>query len=123
MEIRPVRTEADYKSALKEILCSWSRTLSWVRPMAIGWTCWPRWCRPMRRGITRSTCRIRSRRSSSAWSKGGLTPKDLEPMIGKRNRVYEVLNRKRGLTLPMIWRLHTELGIPAESLIRPPAHA
>lgn len=53
---------------------------------------------------------------------GGLTPKDLEPMIGKRNRVYEVLNRKRGLTLAMIWRLHTELGIPAESLIRPVAH-
>ncbi len=40
-------------------------------------------------------------------------------MIGKRNRVYEVLNRKRSLTLPMIWRLHTALGIPAESLIRP----
>ncbi|GAA5234562.1 DNA-binding protein [Verticiella sediminum] len=52
---------------------------------------------------------------------GGLTAKDLEPMIGKRNRVYEVLNRKRSLTLPMIWKLHRELGIPAESLIRPPA--
>ncbi|CAM3870923.1 hypothetical protein GCM10027565_43210 [Bordetella tumulicola] len=54
---------------------------------------------------------------------GGLTSKDLEPMIGKRNRVYEVLSRKRNLTLPMIWRLHRELGIPAESLIRPMAHA
>lgn len=53
----------------------------------------------------------------------GLTPKDLEPMIGKRNRVYEVLNRKRPLTLPMIWRLHEMLGIPAESLIKPPVHA
>jgi HTH-type transcriptional regulator / antitoxin HigA len=51
----------------------------------------------------------------------GLSPKDLEPMIGKRNRVYEVLNRKRPLTLAMIWRLHTTLGIPAESLIRRPA--
>ena len=50
----------------------------------------------------------------------GLKPKDLEPMIGKRNRVYEVLNRKRPLTLAMIWRLHTSLGIPAESLIREP---
>jgi len=53
----------------------------------------------------------------------GLTPKDLEPMIGRRNRVYEVLNRKRSLTLPMIWKLHKELGIPAENLIQPPAHA
>ncbi len=51
---------------------------------------------------------------------GGLTPKDLEPMIGRMNRVYEILNRKRPLTLAMIWRLHEGLGIPAESLIRPP---
>ncbi|MBU2645673.1 transcriptional regulator [bacterium] len=50
----------------------------------------------------------------------GLTAKDLEPMIGKRNRVYEILNRKRPLTLKMIWRLHEGLGIPAESLIKPP---
>jgi HTH-type transcriptional regulator / antitoxin HigA len=49
----------------------------------------------------------------------GLTPKDLQPMIGRMNRVYEVLNRKRPLTLPMIWKLHQGLGIPAENLIRP----
>jgi len=49
----------------------------------------------------------------------GLTPKDLEPMIGRRNRVYEVLRRRRPLTMKMAWRLHIELGIPAESLIRP----
>lgn len=48
----------------------------------------------------------------------GLKPKDLEPMIGRRNRVYEVLNGKRRLTLAMVWKLHTGLGIPAESLIR-----
>ncbi len=48
-----------------------------------------------------------------------LTPKDLEPMIGRSNRVYEILARKRPLTLKMIWRLHKDLGIPAESLIRP----
>lgn len=50
----------------------------------------------------------------------GLTPKDLVPAIGRLNRVYEILARKRPLTLSMIWRLHTMLGIPAESLIRPP---
>jgi HTH-type transcriptional regulator/antitoxin HigA len=48
----------------------------------------------------------------------GLTPKDLEPLIGRKNRVYEVLNRKRGLTLAMIHRLHVGLGIPAESLLK-----
>ena len=47
-----------------------------------------------------------------------LTPKDLIPYIGGRNRVYEVLNRKRALSLKMIWRLHKGLGIPAESLIK-----
>ena len=50
----------------------------------------------------------------------GLKPKDLEPMIGQRNRVYEVLNGKRKLTLAMVWKLHMGLGIPAESLIRQP---
>ena len=50
----------------------------------------------------------------------GLKPKDLEPMIGRRNRVYEVLNGKRKLTMAMVWKLHTGLGIPAESLIRQP---
>ena len=48
----------------------------------------------------------------------GLAPKDLVPYIGQANRVYEVLNRKRPLTLAMVWRLHKGLGIPAESLIR-----
>jgi HTH-type transcriptional regulator/antitoxin HigA len=47
-----------------------------------------------------------------------MTAKDLEPMIGRLNRVYEVLNHKRPLTLPMIRKLHAQLKIPAESLIK-----
>ena len=46
-----------------------------------------------------------------------LSRKDLEPYIGARGRVSEVLNRKRSLTLPMIRRLHRGLKIPYESLI------
>lgn len=49
----------------------------------------------------------------------GLTAKDLVPMIGRVNRVYEILNRKRALTSTMIWSIHQGLGISAESLIRP----
>lgn len=49
----------------------------------------------------------------------GLSPKDLVPAIGRLNRVYEILNRKRPLTLKMIRKLHQKFGIPAESLIRP----
>ena len=51
---------------------------------------------------------------------GGLSPKDLQPMIGQMNRVYEVLNYRRKLTLPMIRRLNDTLGIPADALIREP---
>lgn len=49
----------------------------------------------------------------------GLTRRALEPYIGSRGRVSEVLNRKRPLTLEMIRGLHTGLGIPAEILIQP----
>lgn len=52
-----------------------------------------------------------------------MTPKDLRPMIGNTNRVYEILNRTRPLTLSMIRKLNSELRIPAESLIKAPIHA
>jgi HTH-type transcriptional regulator / antitoxin HigA len=48
----------------------------------------------------------------------GLTRRDLEPYLGSRARVAEVLNRRRPLTIEMIRRLHTGLGISAEVLIR-----
>ena len=48
----------------------------------------------------------------------GLSAKDLTPMIGGLNRVYEVLNRKRPLSLAMVRRLNSGLGISAECLIR-----
>jgi len=54
-----------------------------------------------------------------AMEQRGLSRNDLQPMIGSRARVAEILNHKRTLTLPMIRRLHDRLGIPAEVLIRP----
>ena len=48
----------------------------------------------------------------------GLKPKDLQPMIGGLNRVYEVLNRKRPLSLSMVRRLHAGLGISADCWIQ-----
>ena len=50
----------------------------------------------------------------------GLTVKDLEPMIRKSDRVYEILNHRRSLTLKMTCKLHEGWGMPAESLIKPP---
>ena len=46
-----------------------------------------------------------------------LTVKNLVPYIGQPNRVYEIFNHKRPLTVAMAWRLHKGLGVPAESLI------
>ncbi len=53
-----------------------------------------------------------------AMERKGLTPVDLVTCIGRLNRVYEVLNRKRGLSLRMVRHLHKELGIPLVLLIR-----
>jgi HTH-type transcriptional regulator/antitoxin HigA len=49
----------------------------------------------------------------------GITRADLIPLLGSRSRVSEILNRKRRLTMEMAWRLHRELGIPAEAVIKP----
>lgn len=49
----------------------------------------------------------------------GLTRKDLEPYIGPRGRVSDILNRVRPLTLEMIRKLADGLKLPAEVLIRP----
>ncbi|GAA4325091.1 DNA-binding protein [Pigmentiphaga soli] len=123
MEIRPIYTEADYRAALKEISRLMESDPALGTPdgdrldvLATLVQAYEAKHYPIDLPDPVEAIKFR-------MEQAGLTPKDLEPMIGKRNRVYEVLNRKRGLTLPMIWRLHTELGIPAESLIRPPSHA
>jgi len=48
-----------------------------------------------------------------------LSRRDLEPCIGSRARVSEVLNRKRHLTMEMVRKLHSMLGIPSDVLIQP----
>lgn len=49
----------------------------------------------------------------------GLTRRDLEPFLGGRGRVSEILNRRRPLSLEMIRRLQSGLGIPADVLVQP----
>ena len=58
---------------------------------------------------------IEARREQLGWSR-----KELEPLLGSRARVSEVLTRRRALTLPMIRRVHEEMGIPADVLITEP---
>ncbi|GAA6620981.1 type II toxin-antitoxin system HigA family antitoxin [Scytonema sp. NUACC26] len=49
----------------------------------------------------------------------GLSSHDLEPMIGSEKQVTEILNRQQALTLEMIRHLHQQLSIPADVLIQP----
>lgn len=123
MEIRPVHTQANYKSALKIISGLMESDPESGTPdgdlldaLATLVQAYEAKHYPIDLPDPVEAIKFR-------MEQGGLTPKDLEPMIGKRNRIYEALSRKRNLTLPMIWRLHRELGIPAGSLIRPMAHA
>lgn len=54
-----------------------------------------------------------------AMEQRGYTRKDLEGALGSRQRVSEILNRKRRLTMDMVWNLHDQLRIPAGSLVKP----
>lgn len=119
MNIKPIKTDADYRAALKEV-----ESLMMAEPNT-----------PKGEKLDVLVTLIEAYERKKfpldlpdpveaikfEMEQKGLTVKDLEPMIGKSNRVYEVLNRKRSLTLKMIWKLHQELGIPAESLIKQPA--
>lgn len=116
MEIRPVRTKADYRAALKEIetLMTAERDTREGERLDVLVTLVEAYeSRHYPLELPDPVEAIRFRMEQK-----GMTPKDLVPMIGRINRVYEVLGRRRPLTLAMIQRLHRELGIPAESLIK-----
>ena len=116
MEIKPIRTKSDYRKALKEIeslMNAEARTPEGERleVLATLVEAYERKHFPMDLPDPVEAIKFRMEQS-------GLAPRDLVPMIGQLNRVYEILNRTRPLTLKMVWRLHRELGIPAESLIK-----
>jgi HTH-type transcriptional regulator / antitoxin HigA len=116
MDIKPIRTKADYKAALKAVeslMSARARTPEGDRLdlLVTLIEAYEREHFPMDLPDAVEAIKFRMEQQ-------GLTPKDLEPMIGRSNRVYEVLNRRRNLTLTMIQKLHAGLGIPAESLLR-----
>ncbi|MCE2971535.1 MAG: transcriptional regulator [Burkholderiales bacterium] len=117
MDIRPIRTKADYKAALKEISALMATDPDLGTPegdrLDIVTTLVQAYeAKHVPIAAPDPVEAIKFRMEQS-----GLSVKDLEPIIGRSNRVYEVLNRKRPLTLPMIRRLHRSLGIPADVLI------
>lgn len=118
MDIKPIKTDADYRAALKEIeslMMAQTDTPEGERLDVLVTLVEAYEKRHFPLDLPDPVEAIKFRMDQM-----GLSPKDLEPMIGRLNRVYEVLNHKRPLTLKMIWKLHRGLGIPAESLIKPP---
>lgn len=116
-DIRPIRTAADHEAALRELEALWGAA-------------------PGTPGADRLDVIVTLIEAYEAaafpidlpdpvdailfrMEQQGLSRKDMEPLIGSRGRVSEVLGRKRPLSLEMIRRLNRELGIPADVLIRP----
>jgi HTH-type transcriptional regulator/antitoxin HigA len=119
VNIRPIRTKADYKAALREVSAYFEnepepRTPEGDRFEVLLTLVEAYEAKHFPVELPDPVEAIKFR-----MEQAGLTPKDLVPAIGRLNRVYEILGRKRPLTLAMIWRLHERFGIPAESLIRP----
>lgn len=117
MDIHPIHTEADYKATLKEIsalieLDPDVGTPEGDRLDILATLVQAYETKHFPIGVPDPVEAIKFR-----MEQNGLSVKDLEPFIGKSNRVYEILNHRRPLTLGMIRRLHQGLGIPAEVLI------
>ena len=118
MEIKPIKTKADYRAALKEVealMAAELDTPEGERLDVLVTLVEAYENKHYRFDLPDPVEAIKFRMEQKR-----MTPKDLVPMIGRINRVYEVLSRRRPLTLAMIQRLHRELGIPAESLIKQP---
>ena len=117
MEIRPIRTKSDYKAALKIVSALVDAdpkrgTPDGDRLEVLGTLVEAYEAQHYPIALPDPIEAIKFRMEQQ-----GLRPKDLTPMIGGLNRVYDVLNRKRPLSIAMVRRLNAGLGISAECLI------
>jgi HTH-type transcriptional regulator/antitoxin HigA len=116
-EIKPIRSEADYERALAEIEGLWGTASGTPEGdrldiLATLIDAYEDEHYPIDPPDPIEAIKFRMEQQ-------GLTRKDLEGIIGTRTRIAEILNRRRGLSITMIRRLHDKLGISAEVLIRP----
>ena len=116
-EVRPIRTKRDYEAALREVERLWgaktgSRDGDRLNVLAILIDAYEADRYRMDPPDPIEAIKFRMEQQ-------GLTRRDLEEIIGTRTRIAEVMNRKRGLSIAMIRRLHERLGISADVLIRP----
>jgi HTH-type transcriptional regulator/antitoxin HigA len=117
MEIRPIRNDADYRAALEEIECVWDAEPGtaegdYVEVLSTLVEAYEGSHHPIPAPDPIAAIEF-------MLEQKGLTRRDLEPAIGSRGRVSEVLNRKRPLTLPMVRALSALLEIPIEVLAQP----
>ena len=116
-EVRPIRTKRDYEFALKEVERLWGAKAGTsegdrLDVLVTLVDAYEAEHYPMDPPDPVEAIKFRMEQQ-------GLTRRDLEEIIGTRTRIAEVLNRKRGLSIAMIRRLHERLGISADVLIRP----
>lgn len=116
-EVRPIRTKRDYEAALKEVERLWGAEIGTrdgdrLDVLATLIDAYEADHYPMDPPDPIEAIKFRMEQQ-------GLTRRDLEEIIGTRTRIAEVMNRKRGLSIAMIRRLHEQLGISADVLIRP----
>ena len=116
-EVRPIRTKRDYEAALEEVEHLWgakagTREGDRLDVLATLIDAYEAEHYPMDPPDPIEAIKFRMEQQ-------GLTRRELEGIIGTRTRIAEILNRKRGLSITMIRRLHEHLGISAEVLIRP----
>jgi len=116
-EIKPIRTEADYEKALAEAERLWGAKIGTREGDRLDVLA------TLIDAYAAEHYQIDPPDPVEAikfrMEQQGLSRKDLEPLIGTRTRVAEVLNGKRSLSIGMIRRLHQTLGISADVLIRP----
>ncbi len=117
MDIRPIKTDADYQTALKEIESLFDAAsdtpeadrLEVLTTLVEAYED-RKYNIPLPDPIEAIIYHMESR---------GLSRRDLEPYLGNRSRVSEILRRKRPLSIEMIRKLHAGLGISAGVLIQP----
>lgn len=117
MEIRPIKTQDDYQEALQEIELLFNaapNTPEYDRLDVLSTLAAAYEEAHLPIELPDPIEAIQYYMDTRGWSR-----RDLEPCLGSRARVSEVLSRKRSLTLEMIRKLNQELGIPAEILIQP----
>ena len=117
-EIKPIRTDVDYKRALARIDALMGSEYGSpegdeLDVLATLVESWEDEHYPMGYPEPHEAIRFR-------MEQAGLRPRDLIPIIGSRARVSDVLSGKRAITMPMARALHEQLGIPADVLIRKP---